>query len=1097
MADATYAIPSFLGGEISALAQGRFDRPDYRVSLNTCLNAYPVEIGAWTRRPGTMHAGITKAGARGRVIKFDFEQDSAVTLELTDGFMRFRSGPTLLSTNDEQTITSISAANPAVVSTSSAHGWATDDTVEPGDLGENNPLLQGRQFKIAVTGTQTFTLIDPTTGAAINGATLGTFVSGTVRRVHELATVYVGDAWETVRSIQAETTAVLLSPNFAPQALVVEELPTAGSDAQFEISPAVFNDGPYLDPFLNGVRAQPSAVSGLINLTLSFPSYSATTAYAQSSFVTSAGIDYVSLIDQNVGNTPAISPTAWQATTAAAAINDGQGFLGSDVGRLVRLLSEPAPYNSATAYGSGVVVTYNPSGIPGAATYWQSLTATTGNAPGSNLTSWQQIPSGAALWSWGRITGLSNIIDRSLAGSAAIGNMTLFNGITAPFDGQFTKVLSQTAGSQTIGGVTTSSVVTTGYVGKNFSGASAQQIKQVTVYSSTDRGFGYNLFTIGGIGQAVPADFVLNLRAKATPPASSSDGTLLGTQSFSNAFQNITITSSDQTTAWNYVWVELIMTSDPQGRGATSYTIIMDIAQISMFNPTSTTSSSAGCTVEILGPALLYTNSIVTWRLGVYSNTTGWPTCGTYHEGRIWLGGAIPNRFDACVSDGVDGVRINFAPTNQYGVVAASNALSYTLNSDGVNPMFWMKPDLQGVVIGTQQGEWLVQAPTTGPIAPTNIAARRMTKHGSANIEPVRTEHANLFAKRGARKLLEYFADAYSGKFSAPNLADKAGQIANVGIVELAYTEAVTPVVWGRDADNELFGMSYRRTVISTQQGPDFYAWHRHELGSGRVVESMCAGPSVGGDLDSLTMVTNDEDVGVRHVELLTDAFNEVSDLADAWFLDNAVVPTSRTVDVTPITGAPLGGVYLNGLWHLNGETVQVFAAGLDCGDRGTGSTGYTDFVVTNGSCFVPFGDGVNAGPGRGLFTSDFLTDDPQIVVGFTYNSDGQTVRPIAPADSGARNGPALGKTRRNHQFSVLLSATLGVSFGSTFSNVRPAQLRKANGNPLDPQTTYSGVHHDSLDDDYSYDGMIAWRISRPWPANVVAISGNIQAQDR
>ena len=59
------------------------------------------------------------------------------------------------------------------------------------------------------------------------------------------------------------------------------------------------------------------------------------------------------------------------------------------------------------------------------------------------------------------------------------------------------------------------------------------------------------------------------------------------------------------------------------------------------------------------------------------------------------------------------------------------------------------------------------------------------------------------------------------------------------------------------------------------------------------------------------------------------------------------------------------------------------------------------------------------------------------------------------------------------------------------------AQLRKANGNPIDPLTTYSGVHHDSLDDDYSYDGMIAWRVSRPWPAAVVAISGNLQTQDR
>ena len=31
------------------------------------------------------------------------------------------------------------------------------------------------------------------------------------------------------------------------------------------------------------------------------------------------------------------------------------------------------------------------------------------------------------------------------------------------------------------------------------------------------------------------------------------------------------------------------------------------------------------------------TTACKTWRLGLFSNTTGYPTCGTYHEGRLWL----------------------------------------------------------------------------------------------------------------------------------------------------------------------------------------------------------------------------------------------------------------------------------------------------------------------------------------------------------------------------------------------------------------------------------------------------------------------------
>src|SRR5258705_13698418 len=97
MADAAYLIPNFYDGEISAFAQGRVDKPDYRVSLNVCLNAFPLEIGTWTRRPGTQHGGHTRGGVPGRVVKFDFEQDDAVTLEFTDGKLRFRNGATLVT----------------------------------------------------------------------------------------------------------------------------------------------------------------------------------------------------------------------------------------------------------------------------------------------------------------------------------------------------------------------------------------------------------------------------------------------------------------------------------------------------------------------------------------------------------------------------------------------------------------------------------------------------------------------------------------------------------------------------------------------------------------------------------------------------------------------------------------------------------------------------------------------------------------------------------------------------------------------------------------------------------------------------------------
>jgi hypothetical protein len=1103
MPAATYAVSNFLGGEISQFAQGRFDRPDYRVSLNVCVNAFPVEIGTWTRRPGSAYGGNTRTGAAGRVIEFDFEQADAVTCEYTSGFVRFRSGTVLIGTNDDQPVVSVSNANPAVVQVANAVTWSTGNTVL--FRGAATPLIENRQLTITSIDSTHFSLADALTGQNIDGSTLGALVAdATVSRVQELATVYVGTAWQNIRSVQAETTQILLAPGLAPQALTVSTMPSTGISSQFAIQAALFNDGPYLDPFTNGVQVSPSLASGLVDLTLSFAVYSSTTAYAKGSFVTSSGIDYISLADQNVGNTPATSPTFWAATTAGAAINNGKGFLASDVGRLVRLLSEPTYFDPATTYTAGQTVSYNPSGLPGGATYWQALTTTTSTPPGATLTDWQIIPQGAAIWTWGKITGLSNIINRNLAGSVAIGDMAKFNGVNAAFDGIFSKSISSSAAQTESGGFLPAGTQVTlnGFVGKNFTGATPQQIQQVSVFPSVDRGFGFGAYVdLFGTQQGFFPSFTINLRAKQTAPSDSSDGKLLGTISFSGSSPAVTIISSDQMTAWNYVWVELIMTTN----GATtaqSYGLDITIAQLSLYNPTGTASSTAGCTAEILGPALIYTGTpILTWRLGAYSDTTGWPTCGCYADGRLWLGGAIANRFDACTSNGLlpSSNVIDFAPTDQYGNVADDNAISETINADSTNPIYWMQPDLQGILIGTQGGEFLLQAPTTGSISPSNITSRRTTRIGSSNIEPRRTDHTLAFVKRYGRKLMEYFADVFSGKFSAPNLAERAQHIPRTGIAEIAYTEGMTPIIWGRNEDGSLFGITYKRDALTTSQGPTYSAWHRHALGSGRIVESISGGPSVGGDLDSLSMVTNDASTNIRHVEVLTDTPDELTAMADWWYLDDAVNPTSISVTTVASDGAPYGGVTINGLWPHNGKTVQVFAGGCDCGDRGDLNE-IVDFPVANGSIFVPFGDGISAGPGAGQFTQDFLATLPltQIVVGFTYDSDGQLVRRIEPQEAGSRSGPALGLIGRDHRYAMLVSNSLGISVGTSFDDLKPALFKqKDDHTPIPPLTPFSGIHQDTLEDDYSYGGMLCWRISRPFAANVVAVAGNMQTQDQ
>jgi hypothetical protein len=1002
MAQAAFAVPHFLGGELSQAAQGRFDKPDYRTSLRVCLNSFPVEIGPWTRRPGTMFAGLTLNGNPGRVIRFDFESAAPVTEEHTDGNLRFRAGPTII------------------------------------------------------------------------GATL--------------TTPYTNGSWAAIRPVQDGTTQILLTPTVPPQALVATINP--GANPTFALGPVIFNDGPYLDPFTDGVEATPGALSGVITIELSFQVYVATTAYPVGAIVTYSSANYISLKDQNVGNTPSGGAPWWAATSASSAINGGKGFLGSDIGRLMRLFSEPPYWANGTTYAAStatvpVVVSYNPSGQAGATTYWQSLVgANVGFPPGSDLTHWQLVPQGAAIWTWGKITSLSNAISPS--GHTSIGTMTGGGGLAGAFNG----VLSQPAASSAELSVSgtgsfgpTSQITISSYAGKNFSGG--QAIQHVALYPSSDAGFATGTVTdaFGNTSVADVFSVTFNLRGKATLPANSADGTLLATSgALTNPNSTINLVSSDQTTEWAYIWEEQVTVAEFGGGTVyTGYTFTNIIGQLSFYSPTGT-GTGAGCNVEILGPPLLYTNPVVTWRLGVYT-AGSLPTCGVYVGGRVWLGGAVANRFDACYANGITGSAINFAPTDQYGQVTAANAFDYTLDDDGVNPIFWMMQDLQGVLMGTQAGEWLVLAPTAGPISALNIDARNVTNHGSANIQPARTEHTKIFVQRFARKLLEYFPDVFSGKFSAPNLADKTIRT-KPGIAELAYTSAVNPILWARMTDGSWASMTYKRDSLASSQSPTFYGWAGHTLGTGRIVESICSGPSVDGNLDALTMVTNDPATGQRWVEILTDVQDETTPLADSWFLDAGVVPA--------VTIGPNSATFSGLPFRNSGALVQVFCAGLDLGDTGEGRAP-TDFVCAAGAVTVPYGDGISAGPGRGLFTQAVAQGAAsQIIVGYTYNSDGQIVRPIMPSDSGSRAGPALGDVARAHEYAVLLVNTLGLQLGRDFNHLKPANLRSDPNNPATAPanlTTYSGIIWDSFSDDYSRNASPCFRVSRPFPATIVAIN--------
>lgn len=370
-------------------------------------------------------------------------------------------------------------------------------------------------------------------------------------------------------------------------------------------------------------------------------------------------------------------------------------------------------------------------------------------------------------------------------------------------------------------------------------------------------------------------------------------------------------------------------------------------------------SQSVTATVKSDKP-LWGTAATSTWQLGLFSDTTSYPSCGAYHEGRLWLAGAQKNRVDGSMTN----QPLVFTPTDTDGTVALDNAVAATPNGAESDVIYWMITDGQGLVCGTQGGEWVIRASTLDdPISPDSIQMRRVTTIGSANVEPAVAWSKTAFAQRHQRKVVEHGVDPWMGvnKYDAANLSRLSEDLITDGVAEIRWQQEPAMTVWVRTVTNGLVGFSYQRPSPG-QQNLDgersVIAWHRHEHGQGREFESLSVGPSKDGMSESLYAVTNNteinaSDYNVRNVEIMVPVFDAAADDCDAFHLDNAITPCCAEEMLTA-DGDSFDGVRQYGLQRLNGQTVTAFIGGLDLGS----------FTVSNGKIDVPF---------SGSFTQTFF----------------------------------------------------------------------------------------------------------------------------
>ncbi len=377
----------------------------------------------------------------------------------------------------------------------------------------------------------------------------------------------------------------------------------------------------------------------------------------------------------------------------------------------------------------------------------------------------------------------------------------------------------------------------------------------------------------------------------------------------------------------------------------------------------------------IPGDTLFSTDASASWQLGLYSNTTGWPGVGTYYEGRLIIAGTVvTNRFDASQSD----APFNFAPSAPDGTVGDGNALSEKSNAPKINQVLWMLPTMQGVLCGSDNGEWIITASSFGdPLTPTSVQWHRVSTYGCANMEAQQTELTTCFVQREQQRLLNYANYPYgeAAGWFADNLSEDADDLCAPGIAEIRWQQEPSHFLWARGNDGSLFATTFEHAAYGKEA---YNGWHNHAIGGGRTVTSISTGPSSDGLTTTLYVIAYNPVSGYyEYLEL-----GHVFDMSQpSWaqnFTDGIAAPIASVVNTSG--GNPVS-ITIYGMYEVIGQTVSLNMGGLDLGDYVVqGPDGHVTLVFGTPAAFTyVYFSGLSNGTNYGVFSLPVYPPDANV----------------------------------------------------------------------------------------------------------------------
>lgn len=327
--------------------------------------------------------------------------------------------------------------------------------------------------------------------------------------------------------------------------------------------------------------------------------------------------------------------------------------------------------------------------------------------------------------------------------------------------------------------------------------------------------------------------------------------------------------------------------------------------------------SSTQVTVSLQSP-LNGTNASVFWRLGAWSQTTGYPQLCTFHEQRLWFANTTtaPNGLWGSASGDFE----NFSPddANKQDNIAADTSVSYPLVTTAIQ---WIR-GMKVLLVGCADG--LIQiVGTTGAIAANSTPeTKKDSAVKCAFAEPSSTSNKVIFLGLLGHKA---YTTEYAFQIDGFMTTDLNTLSEHIGLVSpmtnIAYAETPSSVIWVLRDNGTLCSCTY----VPDQ---NLIGWSNHSLGgTDVVVESMTV--VTGATYSEVWAVVKRTINGStsRYVECLQKEFF-YDDVKNSIFSDASLTYNGSATST------------VSGLSHLIGETVTVIADGCTHPDCVVNSSG-------------------------------------------------------------------------------------------------------------------------------------------------------------